>query len=439
MTEQKFYLDDAPLNKFHYKITALTFGAHFTDGYALGIIGIVLTLLTPQMQLSPLWVGLLGSSALIGLFFGSLILGWLSDRIGRQKIFLFNFLLITVASFLQFFVQNEVELFILRVLVGFGLGGDYAVGTTLLAEFTPKKYRGPFLGALNVVWTIGYVSATLIGYYFHNASPETWRWMLASTSIFSFIVLLLRIGTPESPRWLISKGRVEEARNIVKKFVGFNAELDETTIESRANFSTLFHKKLRTRTAFSGLFFVCMVIPYFAIYTFLPSILTQLGFEENFTTDLLLNGLLIVGSFFGIWFSVRFSRRGFLISSFAILTISLLMLSLLPSGSKFLLVLFFAVFTLLMSAVNNLAVVYPPEIFPTEVRTSGVGFATAVSRLGSAAGTFLLPISIIHYGVSASMLALTAVLFIGTIVSIAWAPETKALTLREASNSYHAG
>ena len=87
-----YKIDDVPLNKFHMRITALTFGANFSDGYSLGIIGIVLTLIGPQMKLNSVWTGLLGASALLGLFFGSLLLGGLADKVGRQKIFieLFN-------------------------------------------------------------------------------------------------------------------------------------------------------------------------------------------------------------------------------------------------------------------------------------------------------------------------------------------------------------
>src|SRR6478735_1461171 len=98
MAEHKFKLADAPLNKFHLKITALTSGSNFTDGYALAIIGIALALLRPEMKLNSMWEGLIGSSALIGLFLGSLWLGGLSDRVGRQKIYWFNFLVVAIAS-----------------------------------------------------------------------------------------------------------------------------------------------------------------------------------------------------------------------------------------------------------------------------------------------------------------------------------------------------
>ncbi|MEG0258773.1 MAG: MFS transporter [Lysinibacillus sp.] len=435
LTENTIKLDDAPLNKFHIKIAGLTFGAHFTDGYILGIIGFALLLLTPQMELSAFWIGLIGSSALIGLFLGSLVLGWISDYVGRQKIFVFSFIIITLASILQFFADSPMELVLLRILIGIGLGGDYSVGHTMLAEFSPRKHRGVLLGSFSVIWTFGYVAANLIGIFAINTSPDAWRWMLASSAIPAVIILVLRMGTPESPRWLISKGRVEEALEIVQKHVGPNIVLDdETPSQGKSGFATLFSKEMRKRTAFNCIFFVCLVIPYFAIYTFLPNILDEIGLSAGHGTDLLLNGLLIVGAVLGIWFTVKFSRRGFLINSIIVLIISLSLLSFLPSSASVLMIISFAVFTLIMSAVSNLVGVFPAESFPTEIRSSGVGLATSVSRLGSAIGTFLLPMGIASIGVQYTMLCLTGVLVIGLIVSIAWAPETKSLTLSEASN-----
>jgi MFS transporter, putative metabolite transport protein len=436
LNEQTFKMDDAPLNKFHLKITAFTFGANFSDGYALGIIGIALTLLSPEMNLSPLWEGLIGSSALIGLFFGSLVLGGLSDRIGRQKIFLTNFLVITIASVLQFFINDPAILFMLRLLIGFALGGDFAVGSTLLAEFAPRKYRGFLLAFLNVMWTVGYVSSTLVGYYLEKTGPESWRWMLVSSAIPAFIVLLLRIGTPESPGWLISKGRIEEARQIVKKYIGSNAEINilDFSAETSGGFKALFTKKMWRRTAFGGIFYACQVLPYYAIYTFLPIILNNMGFTETFLANLFLNLFLLIGTVAGLWFMEKFTRRGFTIYTFAILTISSLLLSITHHSSQFLAMTFFVIFTFVMSSATNLELVYPAELFPTEIRGTGVGVVTAISRIGAAIGTFLLPISVNSFGMTTSMIAMSVILLIGTIVSIAWAPETKSLGLNEASD-----
>jgi putative MFS transporter len=433
MSVQPVKIDDLPIGKFHIKIAGLTFGAHFTDGYILGLIGIAFTLLSPQLHLDAFWQGLIGASALIGLFLGSLFFGWISDRVGRQKIFLVSFVLITLASVMQFYAETAMQLFLCRVLIGIGLGGDFSVGHAMLAEFSPKKHRGVLLGSFSVIWTFGYVASTFVGTAMLSLGDDAWRWMLSSSAIPAALILLARIGTPESPRWLINQGRVAEARAIVKKHLGDNVVLDEErSSDTRSGYAILFSREYRTRTLFNCLFFVCIVMPYFAIYTFLPSILQKMGLAEGFGTELMLNMLLILGALIGIWCTIKFTRRGFLINSFIILAIALFLLAVLPSSSAVLMVAAFALFTLVLSAVSNLVGVFPAESFPTEVRASGIGLATAVSRLGSAISTFLLPISVAGIGLSPTMGVLAAILALGALISWAWAPETKALTLSQA-------
>lgn len=427
-------LDDVPLNRFHIKIAGLTFGAHLTEGYVLGTVGYALSAMGKQMPLDPFWMGMIGSSALIGIFLGSLLFGRLSDIMGRQKIFLTSFLIITVASAAQFFVTSPMELFLLRILIGIGMGGDFSVGHAILAEFSPRKHRGVLLGSFSVIWTVGYVVANVLGMAYALATPDSWRWLLASAALPAAIILLLRMGTPESPRWLAGKGRVKEARDIVTKFFGPHVVLDGAgEHHENVGFGRLFRPDLIRRTLFNCVFFMCLVIPYFAIYTFLPTILWTIGLSQGFGTDLLLNGFLVLGALIGIWLTIVLSRRGFLIGSFAVTSVSLLALALLPSTASVAMIIAFAVFTLTMSAFSNLVGVFPPECFPTEVRASGVGLSVACSRLGSAVGTFLLPVSITTLGFQATMFALAGVLLIGMIVSIAWAPETKDLTLNQAA------
>ncbi|QAU22909.1 MFS transporter [Dyella sp. M7H15-1] len=435
------FLDDVPLNGFHCKMAGLTFGAHFTEGYALGTIGYALPSLSAQMELDAFWHGLIGSSALAGIFIGSLLFGWLSDRVGRQKIFLLSFLIITTTAFAQFFVDSPLQLCIMRVLLGFGMGGDFAVGHAILAEFSPRKHRGMLLGSFSVIWTIGYVAANLIGMQYGHVSPDAWRWLLASAGLPALIVLILRMGTPESPRWLLGQGRLGEAQAIVRRYFGAKVRLDTSKMHEHGEhahsggYARLFKRDLIRRTLFNCIFFVCLVIPYFAIYTFLPGILKMLHLEDGHVADLLLNGFLILGAVIGIWLTIVLPRRVFLITSFFATGVALLALGLLPESSAAALIAVFALFTLVMSAVSNLVGVFPPECFPTEVRACGVGLAVACSRLGSAVGTFLLPIGVAHFGFQPAIIVLGVILFAGMAVSMVWAPETRNLRLNEAARA----
>ncbi|MGQ4512447.1 MFS transporter [Streptomyces sp. DW26H14] len=435
--------DDAPLNRFHLKITALTFGANFSDGYQLGVIGIALTLITPQMHLGSVWEGLLGASALIGIFVGSIALGWLADRIGRQQLYMLNFLLITLASIAQFWVQGPGLLFGLRVLIGIGIGADYAIGPTLVAEFCPRRSRGFLLASLTAMWTIGYICSYFFGNWLVGYGGDSWRWLLASSALPALVVLLLRIGTPESPRWLVSKGRLDEARAVVAKYIGGNVDFDsivtpvregvvresEQSARDAAAYRKLFSADQWRKTAFGILYYNCQVIPYFAIYTFLPVVMAKFHLKEGFLGDGLLNVFLLLGSIAGLWFVARFSRRGFVIGSFVVMALALGPLGVWPGGPSIVLFVLFLVFTFTMSASSNLDQVYPPELFSTALRSSGVGLLNGVSRIGSAAGTFLLPMSIDHLGFSFSMTALAGFLVLGALVSFVWAPETSDVVL----------
>jgi len=436
MSATSVSMDDVALNKFHLRVTAYTTGGMFCDGYILGIIGFALALMGSQLHLNAVWNGLLGASALIGIFFGSLVFGWITDRIGRQVVYTLDLAFFIVGSILQFFVSNAVELFILRLIMGFAVGADYALGPALLAEFVPRKQRGPILASLNAVWTLGYVVSVVVGYGIQGLGPNAWRWMLASSAIPAIIVLFLRLGTPESPRWLISKGRVEEARRIVKQYIGANVDISDLLLEAKnhpkQSYRKLFSAKWRKRSAFGGLFWFCQVVPYFAIFTFVPQIFKSLHMTQPFLSSLVLNLFTLVGAVVGVVIMNKISRRFFTIWSFVIMGLSLLILGFWPSVIG-LVVTCFALFAFVISAAGNLETVYPAELFPTEIRASGVGLTAAISRIGAAGGTFILPISIAGIGLGPSMIIAAVILFIGMVISIAWAPETRTLTLADAS------
>jgi putative MFS transporter len=434
MTTRAAPIDEAPLSGFHLRVAAYTTGGFFCDGYILGIIGIALSLLGPQFGLGPVWTGLIGASALAGIFVGGMVFGWVTDKVGRQTMYVADLVVFVAGSALQFFVEGPIALFVLRFVMGVAIGADYAIGPALLAELIPRRQRGSLLASLNAVWTVGFVAAYVVGYFLQDLGPEVWRWMLASSAVPAALVLLLRLGTPESPRWLLSKGRVEEARRVVREYIDPNADVEDLMADEgvETSYRRLFSGEWRKRTAFAGLFWFCQVVPYFAIFTVLPTVLDALGLGEGFAGELVLNLFLLAGAVVGVLVMNRIARRRFLIGSFAVLAVLMGFLGVWPGAPTLVILVCFALFAFVMSAAADLESVYPSEIFPTEIRASGVGVAAAISRVGAAIGTFLLPTSVERLGVGPTMLLATAVLLLGLVVSAAWAPETRHLTLVEA-------
>lgn len=435
--EKTVLLDDVPLSRFHLRVTAFTTGGLFCDGYILGIVGIALAVYGPQVGLSDVWLGLIAAGALIGLFLGSLIFGPIIDRVGRQTMYVIDLSLFVVCSLLHLVASEPWQLFVLRLALGVAMGIDYAIGATLLSEFLPRKQRGTLLATLNATWTVGFVAAFVIGYFLRDVLGEdSWRWMLASGAVPAFLVLLLRLGAPESPRWLAAHGRVDEARQVLDKHFGTHVVIGETP-EPTAHrpLALLFTKQWRRRTIFASVFWFCQVLPYFALFTFAPTVLAAVGLGDGFTGGLVLNLFQLVGGVVGVLVMQRLSRRGFTLWSFVIMALALLPLGILASPVPALIVVCFALYAFVISAAGNLCHVYPAELFPTEFRATGVGFAAAMSRIGAAVGTFLLPVSLSHLGTRPTMLIAVLVLVAGVVATALLAPETRDLTLEAASAS----
>lgn len=426
-------LDNAPLGKFHYKLASYTLGGSFIDGYILGIIEFALVLIIPALQINSTWQGLIGSSPLIGVFIGALFFGRLADTMGRRKLYTLDFIIIIISSILQFFVTGAVTLFILRLILGIAIGAEYAIGPSLQAEFMPVKYRAPLLSFLNVSWTIGYFASAIVGYLLSQGA-DNWKWMLVSSAIPAIIIFILRIGAPESPRWLISQGRIEEARQVVWKHVGEHVTIDDILEEPHdttvhLGYRHLFSCNLWKRTVFCCIFWSASVIAFFPIFTFAPQILETLHIENELSVTLFLNLFSLLGAIGGFFVIDRISRKALLVSTYAIASVPLLILALWGNAPSMALVICFCSFIFFFTLGATLQFVYPAELFPTELRASGTGFCSAISRIASALGTFLLPTVMTRFGTSTVLIAMVVIIVLAIITSLAWAPETRRKSL----------
>lgn len=434
LTHAKVPYDEAPLRLFHLRIAVASSGGVFSDGYGLGIIGISLSRAASELGLGPVWMGLLGGASLLGLFAGALFTGPAADRFGRRPIFAYNMAMLAGLSLLQGLISSGSALLVLRLAIGFLLGTDYVVGKALLTEFAPRRLRGRILGSLSVAWAAGYACAYLVGFAIGENGPEAWRWMLLTSALPCLLVLPLRTTVPESPLWLSNHGRGETAAAIVRENLGIDVAPPETTPLTptiHGRWRQLFSPAWRLRTLVACAFFTCQVIPYFAVGTFVSQLMGALNLKSGYLGGVIYNLSLLGGAIVGLTVVDRVSRRSFLIGSFSAATAAMLILSLWGNVPALAMSILFAIFAGVLSAASNLVYVYLPELFPTDLRASGIGLAVAASRIGSAVSTFLLPIVVASYGARTALGACVAVLASGALICQRWAPETRHVRLGE--------
>lgn len=423
--QQRVSFEDAPFLPIHRKVRAGAFMGMATCGYILGIVGIALSYAAEPLGLTSFWMGVIGAGSLFGILFGSLIIGPLADRMGRRPLFVSSMMVSVGLSLIQFFITDPAVLAVVRFLLGMSIGWDYTVGISLLSEWTPRKMRARVMGWLLVLWTIGYVVAYITGFILNWIGGLSWQLILCSSAVPGILTLFLRLGTPESPGWLARKGKNEEALGIIHQYLDSSYGLpEEPEVKPSASWFRLFSKELRYNTIVSGVFFAAQVLPFFALSIFLPMVLSDLKIENPHASGILYNVFTMIGVLIGTWLLDVISRRAFLLWTFyggaailAVMTVWQGMPGPIAMG-------FLAALSLVLAISITLEFAYPPELFPTELRASGVGLTVSISRIGAAGGAFLLPIISEAFGVYASLAGCIAAMLIGGIVCHLWAPET---------------
>lgn len=417
---------------FLRRLTLATGGGMFLDGFVFACIAVVVAGQTfrQDLDITPLWLSMISASTLVGTMAGGPVIGHLTDRFGRRRMFTIDLCLFLGASVLMYFVASPWQIVALGVVLGIAVGGDYAIGSPLLGEFTPAGSRGFYLGALEILWNVGYVAAFVTGFLITRAHPDAWRWALSLSAVPAAAVLALRHGLPESPRWLISQGRRAEAEDILVTHLGMapdEAEFaDERTEEGEdgGTFRVLFHRDYLARTVFCCVFWICIVLPYFALTFFQADILTSIGISDPLLTAVFGTGVALVGAALGWWLVDRIGRRRILIGPMFVTGAALTTVAFHQYLPNAVTVGCFFLYLFAYGVMSILPGIYPLEVFPTSVRTTGMGVSAAASRIGAAIGTFLLPLSLTGLGLTPTLLLTAGVCVIGGVASAVLAPET---------------
>lgn len=427
----------ASKRRFMTRMVTVLIGGMFLDGYILGIVGPLSGKMAQDLHLSPVSQGVIAAAALIGILAGSPLGGWAADKWGRKPIFMFDIALFAAASGMQFFIDSPTWLIVVRLLMGIAIGAEYSVGWPMMSEFSPTHLRGRFLGAMEIAWYGGFMIAFLIGYLLNEYTDLSWHFILGTSTFVAVALFLGRIGLPESPRWLWSVGRKDEAQALAYKYLPEDA-LDDVQHEDvrKGSFGMLFSKKYWRSTVFISVFWFCAVTPYFAIATFADSVLEQYGLSGGLAGGVGLSAVALLGVVITFLLIDKAGRRILTVPPQWLCAVVLAIIGLWAGAPGPVVLALFLVFSFFNALYTTLTGVYPGEVLPTEIRGIGTGFAAAFSRIGAGIGTFLMPTSMHTLGAGPTMLIAAGVAVVGAGVSQWLAPETKGKSLTEAAAGY---
>ncbi|MDQ0617082.1 MFS family permease [Arthrobacter globiformis] len=257
---------------------------------------------------------------------------------------------------------------VVRLLMGIAIGAEYAVGWPL-AEFSPTHLRGRLMAAMGIAWYGGFMIAFLIGHLLNEYTDLSWHFILGTSTFIAVALFLGRLGMPESPRWLWSVGRKDEARALAYKYMPDDA-LDDVQHEDvrKGSFGMLFSKEYWRSTLFISGFWFCAVTPYFAIATFADSVLEQYGLAGGLAGGVGLSAVALAGVVITFLLIEKAGRRTLTVPPQWLCAVVLGIIGLWAGAPAPVVLVLFLVFSFFNAGYNTLTNVYPGEVLPTEIR-----------------------------------------------------------------------
>jgi MFS family permease len=425
----------------------------FLGGIGFFIISLAIPLIKHEWELSQTTLGLLGSAAPIGAIFGAFIAGYCSDKYGRKKILSLSIFAILICSILSAFAQSITNLIIARIALGVSISMCYPVTASYLAEMMPKKNRGKQITKAMFTNCLGAVVGIASSYLIIHVDPEynAWRFMLLLPALPATLALLISFKIPESPRWLISKGRIEEAECILSGLSISREKLlahkNDPFPISDHQYKDLFSRRFIRNTLLACLPWFLMDISFYGVGIFTPLIMQSLHFAYSASPfdymniiakqTVIVNIFFLLGAFIAISLIDKVGRIALQTWGFLAVTVGLLVLTLatvIPQPHLRMIMMFlgFFIFNFFINLGPNMTTyLIPAEIYPTALRASGHGFATSCGKIGAALGIFFLPILQDKLGTTITILLVAISSFLGFLITLKLGIETKDKTLEE--------
>ena len=417
-------------------ITILSSMGVFMDGYALSIFSSALIFLKNSYLSATILEALAAASIYIGMFCGSLIMGRLSDSFGRRNIYVYDLALSSVFFVLTGLSFNFVSFFIFQLLAGIGIGADYPISSSIQAEFSPKKTRGKFLVFNIFSWTFGSVAFYLVSVpVVLYGGADAWRIMYITSGIVPLLVIIARRGVSESPYWLMSKGRTAEADVVANSMKGKSNIIVEPPKVSSEKTSFKELRKYFALIFFTSTAWFCYDVASYGVWNYTPSIFIQSNssYVGTILSTLVEEIPVVAGTVLCLLLIDRLGRKKLEAAGFGLAGVSLLIFAFLSFHSVLPFIMIFSAFALMHFFHNtgptNITYLYPVEIFPTPIRATAMGISTASSRVGAILGVFAFPLLVSGLNLTYGLLFFALFEFIGFVVTMTLAVETKGLSL----------
>lgn len=451
-------LDASRITRVMWLLWALSAGLIALDGFDFFIIGVAIPFLQRDFGLSSAEIGAVAVAAVAGSLVGSLTLGPITDKIGRQTMLMVDVAIFVIATALTALAWNATSLIVFRFLVGVGIGADYPISVSYITENVPSRLRGRMVISAFTFQAVGALLGAATGlitiYLFQTIYPDStqaaiqyaWRWMLGVGLVLAIAVGILRFSfLLESPRYYIAKGDYEAASKAASKLLNEPIDITPETApperEPSLQYRALFSPQYRRGTVLASVPWFLQDIATYGIGIFTPTIIGFLAFasEENFMVKEIATAkgtafvdlFLIAGFLIAVLLIDRVGRIKLQVVGFLGMAVGLLILAaanvLVLGNDPNIAIVFigFLVFNLMMNAgPNSTTFLLSGEVFPTSIRASGAGFAAAVAKAGAVLGTFGLPILHKSLGVPTLMLLLSLLCVLAAVITYMYRVET---------------
>ena len=401
------------------------------DGMDLALIAFIMAPVMSLWGLTNAQTGVLGSSGMIGYLFGAFFAGTLGDLIGRRAIMMYALAVYTIATLVAACATNWDFLFYARVVASVGIGAESAIIAPFLSEFVQSKIRGRFIGSLAGFFSFGFVFAALLGYFVVPSSSQGWRIAQVITALPILMLLWWRRCLPESPRWLMQRGRSEEAEQTVAKMESWFVKrgytlpsLESVKIPAMGarqagtffqNLASLWGPGMVRTTAMLWILWLSITASYYGFFTWIPTLLVKEGMTvtKSFGYSIIIYVAQIPGYYSAAFLCEKLDRKWTIVLYMLLGGVAAFFLS---NARTDTLITFFGFWlSFFMNGTYAGIYAYTPELYPTAFRTTGMGVASSVGRIGGLTAPLVIGYTYAQIGFGGVFLITTAALITGAI------------------------